>query len=127
VAKVLVVDDSVDTARALGLLLNHHGYHVDLAHDGEAALVMLESSLPALIILDLMMPGIDGGEVLRRVREDPRTQRVPIVMFSAAGDPAVREHLLAKGAQEYWLKANFKFDRLAPAVARLIEAGAAGR
>jgi CheY-like chemotaxis protein len=124
-AKLLLVDDSVDTTRVLGRLLQLHGHAVDIANSGEAALGFLEASVPDLVILDLMMPGIDGSEVLRRMRENPRTQTVPVVIFSAAGDTVVREHLLAKGAQDFWMKGGFDFSRLAPEVDRLITAGAA--
>jgi CheY-like chemotaxis protein len=124
-ARLLVVDDSVDTTRALGRLLALHGHMVDVANSGEAALGFVDASVPDLVILDLMMPGIDGSEVLRRMREDPRTRRVPVVIFSAVGDPAVRDHLIAKGAQGFWTKGAFDFKQLAPEVDRLIAAGTA--
>jgi CheY-like chemotaxis protein len=124
-AKLLVVDDSIDTTRALGRLLKHHGHTVDVANSGEAALGILQSSVPDLVILDLMMPGIDGSEVLRRTREDPRTRGVPIVIFSAIGDAAVRDHLLARGAQGFWTKGAFDFGRLSAEVDRLLAAGGA--
>src|SRR5690348_17051091 len=111
-AKLLIVDDSIDAARALGRLLQHHGHEVDFAESGEAALAFLDASVPDLVILDLMMPGIDGSEVLRQIRERPTTRAVPVVIFSAVGDPAIREHLLTRGAQDFWTKASFDYRRL---------------
>ena len=122
-AKLLVVDDSVETARMLARLLTRLGHQVDVAHSGEAALSSVRDEPPDLIILDLMMPGIDGAEVLRRIREDPQTRAVPVTVFSAVADPAVRDHLLGKGAQDYWLKATFDFGQLNGHVNRLLVSG----
>lgn len=123
-AKLLVVDDSVETARILSRLLTRLGHQVGVAHSGEAALSSLSNDQPDLIILDLMMPGIDGAEVLRRVREDPQTRAVPVTLFSAVSDPQVRDHLLAKGAQDFWLKGSFDFGQLRDRVNRLLDVGA---
>jgi CheY-like chemotaxis protein len=124
-ARLLVVEDCTDAARALARLLKLHGHEVDVVHSGEAALEFLSGTLPDLMILDPMMPGIDGAEVLRRVREDSRTRRVPVTIFSAITDPAVREHLLVKGAQDFWMKGSFDFTQLGPRVESLLAAGAA--
>ena len=122
-AKLLVVEDCVDSARVLARLLKVVGHEVDVVHSGEAALRYLETALPDLVILDLMMPGIDGAEVLRRAREEPRTHRIPITIFSAVTDPAVRDHLLVKGAQDFWLKGSFEFNQLGKRVDSLLAAG----
>ena len=108
----------------LARLLKLLGHEVDVVHSGEAALTYLATALPDLVILDLMMPGIDCAEVLRRAREEPRTRRVPITIFSAVTDPAVRDHLLVKGAQDFWLKGSFEFSQLGKRVDSLFAAGA---
>jgi CheY-like chemotaxis protein len=73
---------------------------VDCVESGERALHYLNSQLPDFILLDAMMPGMDGMEVLRRIRNDRRTARLPVVMFSAISDPAYKEAALKKGADE---------------------------
>ena len=124
-ARLLVVDDCADAARVLARLIKHHGHAVDVAYSGEDALSMLNAAAPDLVILDLMMPGIDGAEVLRRMRESPQTRTIPVAIFSAVADPAVRDHLLVKGAQDYWTKAAFDFQELGTRIDRLLAAGAA--
>ena len=112
-AVILVVDDTVESARLLGRLLAHFGHEVDVVHSGEAALERLAGpALPHLVILDLMMPGVDGFEVLRRFRSRPETHAVPVVIFSAIDDPAARARVLERGAQDYWTKGSFDFNRL---------------
>src|SRR5438477_6262061 len=99
---VLVVDDSHDTCRLLARLLVRHGCAVACANGGEQALSYLATAVPSLVILDLMMPGMDGLQVLRSIRRDSRTAAVPVVLFSAVADPAVQAVALSSGATEYW-------------------------
>ena len=121
-AKVLVVDDNSESARLLGRLLTQLRYEVTVVNSGEAALDALRDAVPHLVILDLMMPGIDGAEVLRRMRERQETRSVPVAMFSAADDPAVRNGLLARGAQDFWIKGSFDFQKLRERVESLLAA-----
>ncbi len=81
--KILVVDDDMDTLRLVGLMLERQGYQVIAASNGNQALTMAQSEQPDLILLDLMMPDIDGYEVARQLRQDPKTTDVPIIMFTA--------------------------------------------
>ena len=121
--RVLVVEVDRASRDLLGDYFDAEGYAVRPAADGAEALDLLDGWRPDLIILDLMMPGIDGAEVLRRIREDPQTRAVPVTVFSAVADPAVRDHLLGKGAQDYWLKASFDFGQLNGRVNRLLVGG----
>jgi CheY-like chemotaxis protein len=72
------------------------------------------------VILDLMMPGIDGTEVLRRMRARQETRGIPVAMFSAADDPEVRNRLLAAGAHDFWTKGSFDFQKLGERVESLL-------
>ena len=121
-ARVLVVDDNSESARLLGRLLTQLRYDVTIVNSGEAALDALRDGVPHLVILDLMMPGIDGAEVLRRMRERQETSGVPVAMFSAADDPDVRNKLLARGAQDFWIKGSFDFQKLRERVECLLAA-----
>jgi CheY-like chemotaxis protein len=113
-ASILIVDDHAETCRGLSRLLRHAGHASVCLNSGDAALAYLSHNpdLPDLVILDVMMPGIDGMEVLRRVRADPRTQEVPVVMFSAMSDDQSRESALRQGANDYWVKGRFDFGQL---------------
>lgn len=80
---VLVVDDDMDKANLLDVALRMEGYDVRTASDGREAVAAIESYQPDLIVTDVLMPGMDGFELARRVREDPRTKFIPIILQSA--------------------------------------------
>ncbi len=81
--KILIVDDDIDSLKLIGLMLQRHGYEVVAANAGNQAISKAASELPDLIILDVMMPDMDGYEVTRRLRADASTQGIPIIMFTA--------------------------------------------
>lgn len=81
--KILVVDDDVDSLKLIGLMLQRNGYQVLAANSGGQALTRALSDKPDLIILDVMMPDMNGYEVCRRLRSNPDTQPIPIIMFTA--------------------------------------------
>jgi pilus assembly protein CpaE len=81
--KVLIIDDDIDTLRLVGLMLQHQGYQISAASSGEQGIAKAENEQPDVILLDVMMPDMDGYEVARRLKKDPRTQSTPILMFTA--------------------------------------------
>lgn len=81
--KILVVDDDLDSLKLIGLMLQRNGYEVIAANAGNQALARALSDHPDLIILDVMMPDMNGYEVSRRLRKNPTTQNIPIIMFTA--------------------------------------------
>lgn len=81
--KILIVDDDVDSLKLIGLMLSRNGYDVSAAHSGGQALAKAEAETPNLIILDVMMPDMNGLEVCRRLRANPATNEIPIIMFTA--------------------------------------------
>ncbi|KAB2905328.1 MAG: response regulator [Anaerolineae bacterium] len=81
--KILVVDDDVDSLKLIGLMLQRQGYEVVAANAGQPALQKAYHEKPDLIILDVMMPDMDGYEVCRRLRAEPITSEIPIIMFTA--------------------------------------------
>jgi DNA-binding response OmpR family regulator len=83
VPTVLVVDDDPVIVALLQVSFEMEGYEVRTASDGAAALAQVEAAVPDLVLLDVMMPGFDGLEVARRLRSDPATDAVPIIMLSA--------------------------------------------
>ncbi len=81
--KILIVDDDVDSLKLIGMMLQRQGYEIVAASNGQQALARARADEPDLIILDVMMPDMDGYEVCRRLRHDSTTQAIPIIMFTA--------------------------------------------
>ena len=99
--RILIVDDDPPTVKWTSFLLRDEGYEVITADNGRAGLEMVERELPDLVILDVMMPHIDGLEVCRRIRQ---TMDVPIIMLSAKGETADKVTGLKMGADDYLAK-----------------------
>jgi DNA-binding response OmpR family regulator len=112
--RILLVDDSKPITNFLTIKLKSSGYDVDAAHDGLSGLETAKRTNPNLIMLDIIMPGIDGLEVLRRLRA---FSRVPVIMLSIAD--GVREESLRLGANEFMGK-PFNLDDLMGKIAVLI-------
>jgi CheY-like chemotaxis protein len=116
-AHVLVVDDHRDQGEALARLLRMGGLSTASAVGGRAALKYLAGHTPHLVLLELMMPDIDGVEVLRHIRSDPRTADLPVVVYSAASEPQARERAMRAGATDYWVKTAVDYKDLRHRVA----------
>jgi pilus assembly protein CpaE len=101
---VLVVDDEAETRRLMSLMLEREDLKVDTANDGNDALRRALAAPPDLVILDVMMPGIDGYQTCRRFREDPKLARVPILMVTARAQNMDRDESLKAGADGYLAK-----------------------
>ena len=101
---VLIVDDEPDLVELVSYNLKKEGFQVTTAPDGGIALEKARKKNFDLIILDLMLPGIQGIELCRILRNDPKTERVPIIMLTAKGDEADRIRGLETGADDYMAK-----------------------
>lgn len=102
--KILVVDDEPDAVELIEFNLKSAGYDVATASDGEEALNKARSILPHLIVLDLMLPEVDGMEVCKILRRDPKTSSIPIVMLTAKAAEIDRVLGLELGADDYVTK-----------------------
>jgi two-component system alkaline phosphatase synthesis response regulator PhoP len=101
---VLVVDDEEDIRELVALNLNREGFKVIGADSGEQALKRARFDPPDLIVLDLMLPGMDGLEVCRKIKADPKTRQIPIVMLTAKSEDADVVVGLELGADDYMTK-----------------------
>jgi DNA-binding response OmpR family regulator len=81
--KILIVDDDIDTLRLVGMMLERQGYTIAAASNGQQAIALAKSEQPDLILLDVMMPDLDGYEVTKLLRSDDSTSHIPIIMFTA--------------------------------------------
>jgi two-component system, cell cycle response regulator len=103
-ARILIVDDVPANARLLEAKLSAEYYQVASARDGFEALKMAREWQPDLILLDVMMPGMDGFECCRRLKDGAATLHIPVVMVTALGEPAERVHGLESGADDFLTK-----------------------
>ena len=103
-ATILIIDDDPDAVSILETFLDARGYAAHGARGGEAGLALLDEIDPDLVILDVMMPGMDGWEVARRIRSHARHDGVPILMLTARGGEEDREEGAAAGVDHYMVK-----------------------
>ena len=102
--KILVVDDEPDTVDLAKLVLEYEGYEVVVAYDGKEALAKTYEERPDLILLDIILPKLDGIEVCRALNADPRYKDIPIVLFTAKVLYTDKEEGFKAGADEYITK-----------------------
>jgi two-component system alkaline phosphatase synthesis response regulator PhoP len=102
--QIFVIDDETDILELVRYNLAQHGYDVTCALSGEEALSQIRAGIPDLIVLDLMLPGLDGLEVCRALKHDPRTSDIPILMLTARSEEADIVSGLELGADDYLTK-----------------------
>ncbi len=102
--KILIVDDDLETLRLVGLMLQRQGYEIVAANNGTQAMGMARTEKPALIVLDIMMPDIDGYEVTKQLRTDPDTANIPIILFTAKSQVDDKVQGYEAGADDYLTK-----------------------
>jgi len=110
---VLVVDDELGALTLIGIMLERGGFNVLKAKDAQAALATLDQQTPDLIILDVMMPGVNGIELCRVIRARAETAKTPIVILSARGDAESVMHGMEAGANDYLPKPILHHDLVA--------------
>lgn len=101
---ILVVDDDPPMRAIIDIMLRREGYDVVQAEDGHDALQLLETITPDALIIDVMMPRMDGLTLCRELRTRPQTQKLPVLILSVLGDPHSRQNGLEAGANRYLSK-----------------------
>src|SRR4030042_2163643 len=102
--KILIVDDEEKNLKLMGAILTNYGYVFEIAKNGLEALEKTKEISPDLIFLDIMMPEMDGYEVCRRLKEDPLTQHIPVVIVSAFASKDSKIKGLAVGVSDFLTK-----------------------
>lgn len=117
---ILIVEDDKLLRDLLTEKLERSGFTIVGAIDGKQALEKLETVMPSIILLDLVLPGLDGFEILRHIKEDPKTKAVPVLVLSNLGDKDDIRRAKDLGAEEYLIKAHYTLDDIAKRVEELV-------
>lgn len=123
--KVLIIDDSIDLLRGLRAALAKDGYLIETLSQPAMALEVAKEVSPDLVILDVMMPEVDGWQVLRILRSDKGTKHIPVLMLTAKGTPEAKITGFTLGADDYLVK-PFEITELKCRVAALLRRSSAG-
>ena len=102
--KILVVDDKPEVVELVSATLEGEGYQIICAFDGEEALQKINKEKPDLVLLDVRMPKMTGLEVLAKVKKDPQTKDIPIIMLTAKGQQLDKDEGIRLGAEDYIIK-----------------------
>jgi CheY-like chemotaxis protein len=116
---VLVVDDSIDNLTAISLYLQQHGYQVATATNGQEAITVATLTKPEIIVMDLAMPGMDGLESVRQIRQDESLKEIPVIALTAFSTDGFRRAAHDTGFNGYLTK-PVDFSRLHDLIGRLI-------
>ena len=116
--RILVIDDDVELCTLVGEYLQAEGFIVESVHDGESGLQRATGGGYLLVVLDVMLPGINGFEVLRRLKDSPSTAAVPVIVLTTTDDPREIERCYELGCNVYITK-PVEYDAFIEAVRRL--------
>lgn len=120
---VLIIEDDQFLREILFRELNKDGFHAEAAIDGAKALEILGQKSISLILLDLLLPGIDGYQILENLKKDERYKNIPIVILSNLGEPTDREKALKLGATDYLIKAHYTTDEIVKRIREILSGG----
>lgn len=123
---ILVVDDSADNVAMLSLALQHQGYRVVTANNGEDAVTVATQTLPNLILMDINLPTLDGLGATRRIRDNEALHDVPVVAITAFGTEGFQRAAYDAGVSGYLTK-PIDLDRMHLLIARLLSPGGSGK
>lgn len=117
---VLVIEDDKFLRELLVRKLASEGFDVQNAIDAQAAFTILEERIPKIILCDLILPGIDGFEILKRIKENAKTKDIPVVILSNLGQKEDLDKAMALGAKDFMVKANFTLDEIVTKVRSIV-------
>jgi len=117
--KILLVEDNDMNRDMLSRRLQKNGYQIVIAVDGEEGLAKAQSEAPALILMDMSLPGIDGWEATRQLKADPATSAIPVIALTAHAMAGDREQALAAGCDDFDIK-PIDLDRLLAKIEALL-------
>jgi len=120
--KILLIDDEPELVAAVEIRLKANGYNVDFAYDGQAGMDKIKESKPDLILLDIVMPKLDGYEVCKKLKADPEAKDIPVIIFSASQRKGFEEKYRALGVENFIFK-PFESRELLEMIKKVIAKG----
>lgn len=117
---VLIIEDDVFLVKAYQIKFRKEGIDAKVASDGKEAMALLDKEPPAVVLLDLMLPGISGFTVLEAIRKNEKWKKVPVLILSNLGQPQDIEHGKALGVADYIVKANVKINEIVDKVKKFL-------
>lgn len=120
-AKILLIDDDKDLSTVFETALKKAGFEVVTAATGEEGLTKVKTENPNLILLDQILPDLKGNEVLKKLKEDPQTQNIPVALLSNFGQNELIQEAIGQGAADYILKYQIEPEDLVKKVNALLK------
>jgi len=111
-ATLMIVEDDRFLIKAYQIKFNNAGFNIITAADGASGLELARKELPALIILDMMLPKMNGFEFLKAIKADEKTKHIPVIVLSNLGQQTDREKALSLGAADYLVKTDYKLEEV---------------
>lgn len=105
--KILIIEDDPFLSEMYAIKLSQDNFQVEIAVDGKEGLKKIQSYKPDLILLDIVLPKMDGFEILKKLKQDPKLKKIPVILLTNLGQKNEVEKGLALGADEYIIKAHF--------------------
>jgi CheY-like chemotaxis protein len=119
-SKILIVEDDPLMSRMYQKIFAFEGYEVEAAADGAEGIEKIRASKPSLVLLDIMMPEMNGLQVLDKLKADPETQKIPVIMLTNLAGQQDAENALAKGAVKYIIKSEYEPKQVADMVKEIL-------
>lgn len=119
--KILFIEDEPMLQKTLGDILQQEGYEILVAYDGKVGLEMVQKEKPDLVLLDLILPKMDGFAVLQEMRKNPATKEIPVIVLTNLEGTSDVERVLELGATTYLVKANYDLQDVVAKVKQALE------
>lgn len=120
-AQILIVEDDKFLRELLVRKLETEGFEISAAVDGEEGIKKIQEELPQLVLLDLVLPGIDGFEILKQIKSNPKTDKISVIILSNLGQQEEVERGIRLGADDYLIKAHFTPDEIVEKSKKVLE------
>lgn len=117
---ILFIEDEPTLQKTLGRALEKDGYEVQSALDGQSGLALVKRIKPNIVLLDLILPKMDGFEVLKELKKDPETKEIPVIVLTNLESPADVERALSEGATNYLVKANYELGEVIKKIKEIV-------